>query len=113
MLFRSISDYKISEKFSELIKSRNYGRFGSDGKLPVTFLASAHTTGGNSGSPVLNAKGELVGLNFDRMWEGVITDYYYDEKLCRNICVDIRYVLFMIEKYGKAERLMSEMRIVK
>ena len=106
-------DYIIPEKFSTLIKNKDYGRYGTNGKLPVAFLASAHTTGGNSGSPVLNAKGELVGINFDRMWEGVLTDYYYDEKLCRNISVDIRYVLFIIENYGNANRLIEEMRIVK
>ncbi len=107
-----VSDYKIPEEFSKLLKSHDFGRYGVNGELPVTFLASAHTTGGNSGSPVINAKGELVGINFDRMWEGVLSDYYYDEKLCRNICVDIRYVLFVIEKYGKANRLIDEMKIV-
>ncbi len=107
-----VFDYKIPEKLKELIRAKDYGRYGKNGVLNVAFLSSAHTTGGNSGSPVLNAKGELVGVNFDRMWEGVLSDYYYDESLCRNICLDIRFALFVIEKYGKATRLIEEMKIV-
>jgi hypothetical protein len=104
-------DYTLPSRMIDLIKAKDYGRYGVNGTLNVGFLASAHTTGGNSGSPVLNAKGELVGLNFDRMWEGVLSDYYYDETYCRNICLDIRYALFIVEKYGNATRLISEMKI--
>jgi hypothetical protein len=106
-----IDDYVIPQRLSTLLKIRDYGRYGAKGELPVAFIASAHTTGGNSGSPALNSKGELVGVNFDRIWEGVLSDYYYDEKYCRNICLDIRYALFIIEKYGNAKHLIEEMSI--
>jgi hypothetical protein len=107
-----VYDYKIPDRLKKLISDKDYGRFGKNGQLNVAFLASAHTTGGNSGSPVLNARGELVGINFDRMWEGVLSDYYYDEMYCRNICLDVRYLLFIIDKYGNANRLIDEMQIV-
>ncbi|MCY1547497.1 Asp/Glu-specific dipeptidyl-peptidase [compost metagenome] len=93
--------------------SKDYGRWNVDGTVPVTFIASNHTSGGNSGSPVLNAKGQLIGINFDRVWDGTMSDLYYDPNLCRNIAVDIRYVLFIIEKYGNASWLFKEMNLVK
>ena len=105
-------EYKTPQKLSELIKNRDYGRYGSGGILPVAFLSSVHTTNGNSGSPTLNSKGELIGVNYDRIWEGVVSDYYYDEKHGRNISLDIRYALFIIEKFGNAGWLIDEMRIV-
>lgn len=105
-------EYKIPQKLSELIKNRDYGRYGSGGILPVAFLSSVHTTNGNSGSPTLNSKGELIGVNYDRIWEGVVSDYYYDEKHGRNISLDIRYALFIIEKFGNAGWLLNEMKIV-
>ena len=105
--------YRIPQKLSELFKNKDYGRYASGGKLPVAFLSSVHTTNGNSGSPTLNSKGELIGVNFDRIWEGVVSDYYYDEKHGRNISLDIRYALFIIEKFGNAGWLIDEMRIVK
>jgi hypothetical protein len=107
-----VYDYTIPPRLAEFILNKDYGRYATNGKLNVAFLASAHTTGGNSGSPVLNAKGELVGVNYDRMWEGVLSDYYYDETYCRNICLDVRYLLFVVEKYGNANRIINEMRIV-
>ncbi len=81
--------------------------------VPVAFLADNHTTGGNSGSPVLNAKGQLIGTNFDRVWEGTMSDLYFDPSLCRNISVDIRYTLWVIEKFGGAGWLLKEMKLVK
>lgn len=106
------NEYKIPKKLSELIKNRDFGRYESEGALPVAFLSSVHTTNGNSGSPTLNSKGELIGVNYDRIWEGVVSDYYYDEKHGRNISLDIRYALFIIEKFGNAGWLFDEMRIV-
>ena len=81
------------------------------GDLPVCFIASNHTTGGNSGSPVLNGEGELIGLNFDRNWEGTMSDIMYDPTQCRNIAVDIRYVLFIIDKFAGAGYLLENMEI--
>ncbi len=108
----NVSDYNIPPKFSSLLKGKDFGRYGSEGKLPVAFLSSVHTTNGSSGSPTLNSKGELIGVNYDRIWEGVVSDYYYEEEYGRNISLDIRYVLFVIEKYGNAGWLINEMRIV-
>lgn len=105
-------DYVIPDRLKSLLSERKFGQYGSNNTLPVAFIASAHTTGGNSGSPVLNARGELVGLNCDRMWEGVLSDYYYDERICRNISVDMRYILYVIEHFGNADRLIQEMNIV-
>lgn len=79
--------------------------------VPVAFIASNHSTGGNSGSPVLNGKGELIGLNFDRVWEGTMSDYFFDSRICRNISCDIRYVLWVIENVGENKRLIREMEL--
>ena len=81
--------------------------------MRVCFIASNHTTGGNSGSPVLNKDGHLVGLNFDRSWESTMSDYVYDSQLCRNIAVDARYILFVIDKYAGASNLINEIKLVK
>ncbi len=105
-------DYTIPDKFKSMIQNKDFGGYGMNGVMPVNFIANTHTTGGNSGSPCLNAKGELVGLNFDRVWEGVLSDYLYDEKYCRNVCVDVRYILYLIEKFGNANRLIEEMHIL-
>ena len=106
-------DYRIPLRLTEIIEQKDYGNYGKNGVLNVAFLTSSHTTGGSSGSPVLNGKGELVGVNYDRMWEGVLSDYYYDERYCRNISLDIRYALFIIDKYSNAKRFIDEMRIAK
>ena len=79
--------------------------------MPVCFLADNQTTGGNSGSPVLNARGELIGINFDRTWRSTMSDIEFDPELCRNIAVDIRYVLTVIDRIGGAGRLIDEMTI--
>ena len=81
----------------------------ADMRTPVCFLANNHTTGGNSGSPVINADGELIGLNFDRVWEGTMSDIVFDPEVCRNISLDIRYALFVIREIGHAGHLIEEM----
>jgi hypothetical protein len=105
-------EFDVPEKIRELYKNKDYGQYGSKGKMPVCFIATNHTTGGNSGSPALDAYGNLVGLNFDRVWEGTMSDINYDPSICRNIMVDIRYVLFIIDKYAGAGHLVSEMKLV-
>ena len=93
-------------------KNKDYGDYAQNGELWVCFTGSNHTTGGNSGSPAIDAKGNLIGLNFDRVWEGTMSDIYYDPAICRNIMVDIRYVLFVIDKYAGAKHLINEMKVV-
>ena len=105
-------EFDVPEKLQELYKKKDYGQYGSNGKMPVCFIASNHTTGGNSGSPALDAWGNLVGLNFDRVWEGTMSDINYDPSICRNIMVDIRYVLFIVDKYAGANHLIKEMKLV-
>lgn len=106
-----VEEFDIPEKLRQIHKDKNYGRWAVNGTVPIAFIASNHTTGGNSGSPVLNSRGELIGLNFDRIWEGTMSDLYFDPNLCRNISVDIRYVLFIVEKYGDAGWLLNELRL--
>ncbi|WP_416995478.1 S46 family peptidase [Alistipes dispar] len=110
-----IYDYDIPQVLRDLHASKDYGRWGVEigGRktVPVCFLATNHTTGGNSGSPVLNARGELVGINFDRTWLSTISDIAFDPDICRNIAVDIRYVLFVIDRVGGAGYLLDEMKI--
>ena len=108
-----IYDYNIPQRLRDVYAAKDYGRWGItlNGKytVPVCFIATNHTTGGNSGSPVLNGKGELIGINFDRTWLSTMSDIEFDETLCRNIICDIRYVLFVIDKIGGAEWLIEEM----
>ena len=106
-------EFDVPKKLIELYNKKDYGQYGANGKLPVCFIGTNHTTGGNSGSPALDAKGNLVGLNFDRVWEGTMSDIYYDPEICRNIMVDLRYVLFVIDKFAGCGRLIDEMKIVK
>jgi len=108
----NIPDYVVDEKLKKLHHAKDYGRYGSNGTLPVCFIATNHTTGGNSGSPAFNADGHLVGLNFDRVWEGTMSDIHYDPEICRNIMVDIRYVLFVVDKYAGATHLINEMNLI-
>jgi len=107
-----VYDYQVPEKLKELYLHKDYGRYALNDTMRVCFIARNHTSGGNSGSPVLNANGELVGLNFDRNWEGTMSDYFYDPGQCRNISLDIRYALFIIDKYAGAGNLVDEMTIV-
>ncbi|MGM0505422.1 MAG: S46 family peptidase, partial [Bacteroidota bacterium] len=107
-----IYDYDVPERLKEVYQKKDFGRYEVDGTVPVCFLATNHTTGGNSGSPVLDAEGNLIGLNFDRVWEGIMSDMIFDPKQSRNISVDIRYVLFIIDKYAGATHLIDEMTIV-
>ncbi len=107
-------EFDVPQKLIDLWKARDYGRYANrEGQLPVGFIGTNHTTGGNSGSPALDARGNLVGLNFDRVWEGTMSDLNYDPAICRNIMVDIRYVLFIIDKYAGARHLIDEMKVVK
>ncbi|WP_246496794.1 S46 family peptidase [Chitinophaga varians] len=106
-------EFDVPAKLIELYKNKDYGRYGVNGKMPVCFIASNHTTGGNSGSPALDANGHLIGLNFDRTWEGTMSDINYDPSICRNIMVDIRYVLFIVDKFAGCTRLVDEMKLVK
>ncbi|PID94494.1 MAG: serine protease [Bacteroidetes bacterium] len=109
----AIYDYVVEDKLKALYQGKDYGRYGdADGSMHVCFIASNHTTGGNSGSPVLNADGHLIGLNFDRNWEGTMSDLMYDPDQCRNITLDIRYCLFIIDKFAGAGHLVEEMTLV-
>jgi hypothetical protein len=108
-----IYDYVVEPKLKQLYNTKDYGRYGTpDKEMPVGFIATNHTTGGNSGSPVLNADGQLIGLNFDRCWEGTMSDLLFDPDYCRNICLDIRYCLFIIDKFAGARHLINEMTLV-
>ena len=108
----NIYDYVVTDRLRELYNNKDYGRYADkDGSMHVAFIAGNHTTGGNSGSPILNAEGQLLGLNFDRTWEGTMSDLVYDPSICKNISVDIRYVLFLIDKYAGCTRLIDEMTI--
>ena len=111
----NIYDYDIPQSLRDTYKSKDYGRWAitQNGKksVPVCFLASNHTSGGNSGSPVLNGKGELIGINFDRTWRSTMSDIEFDPSICRNISVDIRYVLFVIDRIGGAGYLIEEMDV--
>lgn len=106
-------DFEISDKLATLLKEKNYGPWSDNGELRVCYTGSNHTTGGNSGSPALNARGELVGINFDRSWESTMSDVMYNPEICRNIMVDIRYVLWVIDVYANADYLLNEMKLVK
>jgi hypothetical protein len=106
-------EFDVPAKLIDLYKKKDFGPYGEKGKMPVCVIATNHTTGGNSGSPALDAYGNLVGLNFDRAWEGTMSDLNYDPTICRNIMVDIRYVLFIIDKFAGATNLISEMKLVR
>jgi hypothetical protein len=106
-------DFELLPDFKKKLEEKSYGNYAENGELRVCYTGSNHTTGGNSGSPALNAKGELVGINFDRSWESTMSDLYYSPVLCRNIMVDIRYVLWVIDEYAGADRLIEELTLTK
>jgi hypothetical protein len=109
-----IYDYVVEKRLKELYNNKDYGIYANEkGEMPIAFIASNHTTGGNSGSPVLDANGNLVGINFDRNWEGTMSDIMYDADQCRNISIDIRYCLFIIDKFAGAKNIIDELTIVK
>jgi hypothetical protein len=106
-------EFDVHARLLRLYETKDYGDYAdSNGKLPVCFIGTNHTSGGNSGSPAIDAHGNLVGLNFDRVWEGTMSDVNYDPEICRNIMVDARYILFIIDKYAGAKRLIEEMDLV-
>jgi hypothetical protein len=107
-------EFIVPDKLKELYKNKDYGQYGlSDGAMPVNFIFTGDITGGNSGSPVLNGKGEIIGLAFDGNWEALSGDILFEPDLQRCINVDIRYVLFIIDKYAGATHLINEMTLVK
>ena len=105
-------EFDVHPRLIQLYEAKDYGQYAEDGKMPVCFIASNHTTGGNSGSPAIDAYGNLIGINFDRVWEGTMSDLYYDRSICRNIMVDMRYILFVIDKFAGASHLINEMKLV-
>lgn len=108
-----VYDYTAPDRLKQLFEARDFGPYcNADGTMPVGFITTCHTTGGNSGSPIFDADGNLIGLNFDRVWEGTMSDIQFDADICRNIGLDIRYALFIIDKYAGAQRLIDEMEII-
>lgn len=106
-------EFDVPQKLIDLYNTKDYGPYADkNGKLPINFIGTNHTTGGNSGSPALDAHGNLIGLNFDRVWEGTMSDIYYDPAICRNIMVDARYILFIVDKYADAKHLLEEIKVV-
>lgn len=107
-----IPDYAISDRLDSLLEQGNFAPYNRNGQLIVNFIASNHTTGGNSGSPVLDAQGNFIGINFDRSWESTMSDIFYDVKQCRNISVSSQYILWVIHKYAGKQNLINEMVIL-
>ncbi len=105
-------EFDVPEKLRKLIEAKDYGKYGKDGKLTTCFIHDTDITGGNSGSPVINGNGELVGIAFDGNWESMVSDIYFEKQYVRTISVDIRYALFIIDKYADASHLIDEMTLV-
>lgn len=107
-------EFDVPKKLIDLYNTKDYGIYkDKTGDVPVNFTATNHTTGGNSGSPALDAYGNLIGLNFDRQWEGTMSDINFDPRFSRNIMVDTKYILFIIDKYADAKWLIKEMKVIK
>lgn len=105
-------EFKVAPKLKELYKNKDFGQYAQDGKLRLCFTTNNDITGGNSGSPVMNGNGELIGLAFDGNWEAMSGDVVYEPLLQKCICVDIRYVLFVIDKFAGARHLVDEMKLM-
>ncbi|WP_022824781.1 S46 family peptidase [Hymenobacter norwichensis] len=105
-------EFEVPARLAELYQTKNYGPYAYKGSVPVAFIATNHTTGGNSGSPVINGRGELIGINFDRNWEGTMSDIMFDPDRVRNITLDVRYMLFVVDKFAGAKHLVNEMTLV-
>jgi hypothetical protein len=105
--------FVVPPRLKELWKKKDFGRYGDPqlGDIPVAFTANLDITGGNSGSPVVNGKGELIGCAFDTNWEGVVSDYRYEDAYTRAISVDARYILFVLDKFTGAENILKELVI--
>jgi hypothetical protein len=107
------SEFVVPAKLKELYNNKDFGRYAlKNGEMPVCFLSTNDITGGNSGSPVINGKGQLIGAAFDGNWESLSGDINFDNDLQRCICVDIRYILFIVDKLGNSKHLIDEMTIV-
>jgi hypothetical protein len=106
-------EFIVEPRLKELFETKDFGPYGKDGVMPVCFTTDNDITGGNSGSPVLNGNGELIGLAFDGNWESISVDIAFEPELAKCINVDIRYVLFIIDKFAGATHLVEEMDIVK
>ena len=107
------NDFALLPGLLEMYEKKDFGQYAQDGELWVCFTGSNHTTGGNSGSPVLDENGYLMGLNFDRTWESTMSDYMFDPSRCRNVVVDIRYVLWVMDKFSGAKHLVDEMKLMR
>ena len=105
-------EFVVPQKLKELYQAKDYGRYGKDGEMPVCFIVNTDNTGGNSGSPVFNGKGQLIGTAFDRNYEGLTGDIAFRPSSQRAACVDIRYTLFIIDKYAGASHIIKELDIV-
>ncbi|MEG0500466.1 MAG: S46 family peptidase, partial [Rikenellaceae bacterium] len=101
-------DFFLPQTMKDLWNKKDFGRYAVNGDVPVSFIVNADVTGGNSGSPMMNAKGELIGLLYDCNWESMTRDYNFDKELHRAICLDVRYLLFVVEKYGNSKHLVDE-----
>lgn len=105
-------EFHVPAELMTALKANNFGEYGLNGNLPISFLSNLDITGGNSGSPVINGKGELVGIAYDGVWEGMVGDIYFDDKYNRTISVDIRYILFLLDKVYPGKRLINELTVV-
>ena len=101
-------EFRLPSKLKSLWQQKDFGTYAINGDVPVDFITNGDVTGGNSGSPMLNAQGELIGLVFDCNWESMTRDFNYDQNLHRVICLDVRYLLFITEKYAGMKRLVDE-----